>query len=235
MVYPSIRGPAVKNRMENLTVDDLPGLRIPDGPIARDWLSMMERFLQWRQGEAAKKMDRQDKPATTRFGDKFFQWWFHTLRWRGKILDIGCGAGHAGSDLLTKPLVSHYIGVDPLLIENVTGEKWQFQRGVGEVMPFIPDGWANIVVAFSVLQHCINPDQLCKEVVRCMSRSKANRGRAQFFGTVCVRATPQRSDLVSIDFQGGGHVAQILVAAGLRIERQHTFEQGLYCFEAVLA
>lgn len=224
----------MKNRMENLTVDDLPALRIPDGPVARDWLAMISRFLNWRRGEVAHKQAAGGTPRPTRFNDKFFQWWFKTLLWRGKILDIGCGAGQAGGHLLTKALVSHYVGVDPLLIEDVEGEKWEFKRGVGEVMPFVSDGWANIVCAFSVLQHCINPDQFCKEVVRCMSRDKANRGRAQFFGTVCVRATPERSDLVSVDFRDGAHVAEVLIGAGLTIVRQHTFEQGLYCFEAVL-
>ena len=68
-----------------------------------------------------------------------------------------------------------------------------------------------------------------------MSRDLANRGPARFYGSVCVRATPNRSTLITQDFQNGVHVEGIITGAGLRIVRQHTFEQGLYCFEAVLA
>lgn len=219
-----------KNRTNNLTVEDFPALHIPDGPEARDWLAMMGRFLNWRKGNSAQT----DKvgAAMTRFTTRFFQWWFKTLRWRGKVLDIGCGSGHKDGDLLTASLISQYRGVDPLLLEEATTGKWQFYRGIGEVMPFIPDGWANVVVAFSVLQHCINPEQFMQECKRCMSRNPANRGDAKFYGTVCTRCTPERSELVSVDFQNGRQVAQMLMDAGFHILRQQTFEEGLYCFEA---
>jgi len=221
-----------RNRTDNLTVEDFPALHIPDGPIAREWLAMMDRFLNWRRGETDKP--KAPSGAGSRFNLHFFQWWFKTLRWRGKILDVGCGSGHKSGGLLTPALVTEYRGVDPLLVEETTSGKWQFHRGIGEVMPFVSDGWANVIVAFSVLQHCINPEQFMQECCRCMSRDPANRGEAKFYGTVCVRCTPEKSDLVSVDFRDGRHVAELLMGAGFRIERQQTFEQGLYCFEARL-
>lgn len=198
---------------------------------------MMQRFIGWRKGRIEVMRTQGLKAARALYNDHFFRWWFRTLEWTGNILDVGCGAG-VGTDspLLTSGKVMRYVGVDPLSGEDIapgetiltaTTRKWVLVRGIGEVMPFVPDAWCSTACAFSVLQHCINPDQLAGEIFRCLKPG------GTFYGSVCVRATPERSPLISVDFPDGAAVAAVLRGAGFDVVQEHTFPQGLYCFEAV--
>lgn len=219
------------NQVQALTERDFERLHIPDGPYARKWLTQINAFLSWRE-------ERREAHRRESFYTKdFFCWWFKSRMWRGNLLDVGGAAGGMIADITTTKKILALLIVDPLLREEERPKAYSRMLrvpGVGEAMPFVADGWAHVVTAFSVMQHCIDPAQLCKEVLRVTKKGLNAHGEpaGRFCGTVCCG---QISDIVLHGFPEGRYVHDVLEATGWRVIDEDTFRNGLYCFKAVPA
>jgi len=194
---------------------ELKEISMPPGLDSEGWSSRMKAFLDWRKW---RKSTGRSEPY---FTDDFYVWWFRTRSWAGRILDVGGGDGGKIRRLAQMTKIQEHIVVDPICEPGeISGT--HIVEGIGESMPFIADGWANVAVALSVMQHCLDPKSFISEVHRCLAKDGI------FTGTVCCGEANEMTLALSPK-----RVNEMLLSSAFEVTREDVFRNDLYCFEAV--
>jgi len=88
---------------------------------------------------------------------------------RGKVLDVGCGAGSVAKAVKRERPDLHVVGCDvsksALALAEASPENVEFRSAQAEKLPFA-DGEFDFVWIFDVLEHVEKPEQVLREVAR---------------------------------------------------------------------
>jgi len=131
----------------------------------------MKGFNRWRKAQIAERRDQLSRKFVSQREDYWRQFFKRNFMidlefFRGKVLEVGCGSTGVIHFIDKKRCFK--VGIDPLI--SSLRSKMNFSDaylivGIGEKLPF-KDNSFNIVLCINVLDHCLNPQEVLKEIRR---------------------------------------------------------------------